>query len=149
MKFKPGDKVKCVKAEDSFDLLIENKIYTVSDVYKGLVSSEPLVHLCEFPTEGGFYADRFVLVSPYTTLTTSNSNQPGTSIQIGGSHYKDLPIQPVEFITKNNLTYLQGNVIKYITRYKNKNGLEDLKKAKHYIDLIIEMEYSEKEKKDE
>ena len=44
------------------------------------------------------------------------------------------------FSTENNLTYLQGNVIKYVTRYKDKNGLQDLQKAKHYIDMLIEME---------
>lgn len=58
--------------------------------------------------------------------------------QIGGSHYKDMAIQPTEYITKNNLGYIEGNIIKYISRYKSKNGLEDLKKARHYIDMLIE-----------
>lgn len=62
-------------------------------------------------------------------------------VQKGGSHYKDLAIQPIEYITKNNLSFGQGNVIKYITRYKNKNGLEDLEKAKHMIELMINLEY--------
>ena len=60
--------------------------------------------------------------------------------QVGGDHYSKLAIQPVEYITKNKLTYLQGNVVKYVTRYKDKNGVEDLQKAKHYIDLLIELE---------
>ena len=60
--------------------------------------------------------------------------------QVGGSHYKDFAIQPIEFIHKNNLSYIQGNIVKYICRYKDKNGLEDLKKAKHYIDILIELE---------
>ena len=60
--------------------------------------------------------------------------------QVGGDHYSKLAIQPVEYINKNNLSYLQGNVIKYVTRYKDKNGVEDLEKAKHYIDLLIELE---------
>jgi len=59
-------------------------------------------------------------------------------IQIGGSHYKDLAIQPIEYITQNNLPYIEGNIIKYVTRYKLKNGLEDLNKAKHYLDMLIE-----------
>lgn len=63
-------------------------------------------------------------------------------IQIGGNHYKNLKIQPIEFIMANNLNFCQGNAIKYITRYKSKNGLEDLQKAKHYIDLLIKLEYS-------
>lgn len=61
--------------------------------------------------------------------------------QIGGNHYKNLKIQPIEYIMANNLNYCQGNAIKYLTRYKDKNGLEDLKKAKHYIDILIQLEY--------
>ena len=64
--------------------------------------------------------------------------------QIGGSHYKDMIIQPTEFIHRNNLSFIQGNVIKYICRYKSKNGIQDLEKAKHYIDLLIEFEYDTK-----
>ena len=61
--------------------------------------------------------------------------------QVAGNHYKDLAIQPVEFIYKNNIGYLEGTVIKYICRHRAKNGLADLEKAKHYIELLIEMEY--------
>jgi len=60
--------------------------------------------------------------------------------QVGGDHYSKLAIQPVTYINANGLSYLQGNVIKYVTRYKDKNGLQDLEKAKHYIDMLIEME---------
>ncbi len=62
-------------------------------------------------------------------------------VQVGGDHYKNMAIQPIEFTHKNNLNFCQGNVIKYITRYKHKNGIEDLKKVKHYVDLLIELEY--------
>lgn len=58
--------------------------------------------------------------------------------QVGGSHYKDMSIQPIEYIIANKLGYIEGNIIKYISRYKSKNGLEDLKKAKHYLDILIE-----------
>lgn len=62
--------------------------------------------------------------------------------QVGGSHYKNMTIQPVEFIERNNLGFCVGNIIKYVCRYKDKNGIEDLKKARHYIDLLIEIEES-------
>lgn len=65
--------------------------------------------------------------------------------QQGGSHYKELAIQPVEYIMKNNLDYLQGNVIKYVTRHKSKNGVEDIMKAIHYLELILEMQYRGKQ----
>lgn len=57
--------------------------------------------------------------------------------QVGGSHYQ-LPIQPIEYIVKNDIPYREGNIIKYVTRYKNKNGKEDLLKAKHYLEMLIE-----------
>ena len=59
------------------------------------------------------------------------------SRQIGGSHYKKYPIQPYEFISKNNLSFYQGNVIKYVVRYLEKGGVEDLKKIIHYTELEI------------
>lgn len=61
--------------------------------------------------------------------------------QEGGNHYKDMAIQPVEFIHKNNIGFLAGNAIKYLVRYKAKNGKEDIKKAIHYCQLILELEY--------
>ena len=62
------------------------------------------------------------------------------STQVAGDHYKSLPIQPVEYIHANNIGYFEGNVIKYVSRWRSKNGVADLKKAKHYIDLLIELE---------
>jgi hypothetical protein len=61
--------------------------------------------------------------------------------QVGGNHYKDMPIQPIEYISVNGLSFLQGSVVKYVSRYKAKGGLQDLEKAKHCIDLMIEFEY--------
>jgi hypothetical protein len=58
--------------------------------------------------------------------------------QEGGSHYQKHKIQPYTFITANNLSFFQGNVIKYVIRYKDKNGIEDLKKIIHYCELEIE-----------
>lgn len=66
-----------------------------------------------------------------------------TQQQVGGSHYKNLAIQPVEYIHANGIGYFEGNVIKYVTRWREKNGFDDLQKAKHYIDLLIEMEGGE------
>lgn len=62
------------------------------------------------------------------------------SKQVAGNHYKDLPIQPVEYIHANAIGYFEGNVIKYVSRWRKKNGVADLEKAKHYIDLLIELE---------
>ena len=61
-----------------------------------------------------------------------------TERQEGGDHYQKHQIQPYTFITANNLSFFQGNVIKYVVRYKDKNGIEDLKKIIHYCELEIE-----------
>jgi len=58
--------------------------------------------------------------------------------QIGGSHYKFFPIQPYEFISKNGLTFFQGCVVKYVCRYIEKNGIQDLEKIIHYCELEIQ-----------
>lgn len=65
--------------------------------------------------------------------------------QIGGTHYKDCAIQPVEYIHANGIGYFEGCAIKYLTRWKSKGGVQDLEKAKHYIELLIELEAQEKQ----
>jgi len=61
--------------------------------------------------------------------------------QIGGSHYKKMKIQPSKFVIENELLFPEGNVIKYICRHRYKNGKEDLEKAVHFIEMIIERDY--------
>lgn len=60
--------------------------------------------------------------------------------QVGGDHYKKLAIQPVEYIHKNGISFIEGSVIKYVTRWRDKGGVKDLEKARHFIDLLIELE---------
>lgn len=55
-------------------------------------------------------------------------------------HYMKLKIQPVEFIHKNGISYIEGNIIKYVVRWRDKGGIDDLRKARHYLDMLIEME---------
>ena len=64
--------------------------------------------------------------------------------QVGGSHYKDCKIQPVEYIVGNDLTFLEGNIIKYVTRHRRKGeGRKDIEKVIHYAEMILEMEYKD------
>ena len=64
--------------------------------------------------------------------------------QVGGSHYKDCKIQPVEYIVGNDLTFLEGNIIKYVTRHRRKGeGKKDIEKVIHYAEMILEMEYKD------
>jgi hypothetical protein len=77
------------------------------------------------------------------TLTPKQLSTNPLDTQVGGNHYKDFKIQPVEFTIANNLDFIQGNVIKYITRHKTKNGIEDLKKVIHYAQLAAKLQYGE------
>jgi len=72
-------------------------------------------------------------------LKVHTSDLKATDKQIGGNHYKAYTIQPIEFIVKNKLNFIQGNVVKYICRYENKNGIEDLDKIIHYCELAKEL----------
>jgi len=66
--------------------------------------------------------------------TTANETQ------IGGDHYKAKSIQPWDFIAANQIGYFEGNIVKYVSRWRNKGGINDLKKARHYLDKLIELE---------
>jgi len=69
--------------------------------------------------------------------------------QVGGKHYIKYKIQPSKFVVENKLLYPEGSVIKYILRHQDKGGKEDLDKAKHFIDMIIERDYKDKKEKQE
>ena len=60
--------------------------------------------------------------------------------QVGGDHYRARGIQPIEYIHANNLGFCEGNVVKYVTRWKDKGGEDDLRKAIHYLELLIQLE---------
>jgi len=72
-------------------------------------------------------------------LKAHRSDLKATDKQIGGSHYTSFKIQPIEFISKNNLSFIQGCIIKYICRFDKKNGVEDLDKIIHYCELQKEL----------
>jgi hypothetical protein len=69
----------------------------------------------------------------------SESHSPLDS-QVGGNHYKTMKIQPMEYIVANDIGFAEGTAITYLSRWKSKNGIEDLKKARHTIELLIELE---------
>ena len=61
-------------------------------------------------------------------------------IQVGGDHYQKKAIQPVEYIQANGLGFCEGNIVKYVSRWKDKGGVKDLEKARHYLDILIQLE---------
>ncbi len=70
------------------------------------------------------------------------AKKKASEMEIGGSHYQ-MSIQPVEFITRNKIPFIEGNVIKYVCRHRQKNGVEDIDKAIHYLQLLKELEYGQ------
>jgi len=61
-------------------------------------------------------------------------------VQVAGTHYKSKAVQPWDYIVANNLGYLEGNIVKYVSRWKDKGGVDDLRKARHYLDKLIEVQ---------
>lgn len=100
-------------------------------------------------TEGQLHAEHQAkLASSFSfTGTIEDGKTPASesalSDQVGGQHYKTMAIQPVEFIEKNKIPYLEGNAIKYICRHASKGGVQDLDKAIHYLQLLKEMRYGD------
>ena len=95
----------------------------------------------------GVFADQEDFTKFLSTVECKSAATPAATsdpltVQIGGDHYKSLAIQPVAYIHANKIPFIEGSIIKYVTRWRNKGGLKDLEKAKHFIDLLIQLESS-------
>lgn len=127
-KFKVGDKVE--RIIDGCNNMPVGSVWTVSNVGDGF--------LCLKGSEDYVWSPyRFKLIQDQT-----QTYNPLVS-QEGGGHYKDKGIQPIQYTMQNKLSFCEGNVVKYISRYKNKNGIEDLAKVIHYALLAAYEEYGE------
>lgn len=93
------------------------------------------------PNGGGVINSRESLFKPYSEINCGSS----LSAQVGGNHYKGMEIQPVEFIYKNEIPYLEGSAIKYICRHRLKGGVKDIDKAIHFLEILKELEYKEED----
>lgn len=69
-----------------------------------------------------------------------HSQPTARDYQVGGTHYRDMAIQPFEYIYANSIGFAEGCIIKYVSRWRSKNGIEDLRKARHFLDLLIDAE---------
>jgi len=107
---------------DSLDYLVEKKRKEMADAE----------HIKQEKEAANLYNNKYKMADIEVGLTDLDSD-------IDPEHY-NLAIQPFDYIHDNNLGFAEGNVIKYITRWKQKNGIEDLKKAKQYIDMLIAKE---------
>ena len=83
---------------------------------------------------------QIIPVSEETLKEVNEFMSTVNKIQHGGTHYKDKTMQPWDYIAANGLGYFEGNVVKYVSRWRDKGGIEDLRKARHYLDKLIELE---------
>lgn len=94
-------------------------------------------------------AYRVIGTNPIQDLVTcaEEKHNPANpfAVQVAGDHYKKLKIQPIEFIHANGIPFAEGSVIKYVTRWRDKGGIKDLEKARHFLDLLIDLERKAKE----
>jgi len=72
-------------------------------------------------------------------MITPQSATAANTHQVGGDHYRSMAIQPWDYILSNGLGFAEGNIVKYVTRWQEKGGVDDLRKARHYLDKLIEM----------
>jgi hypothetical protein len=101
----------------------------------GLVSSKPAYDPTTQPA--AVTSARTSTVSP--PLKPSNMSEANKT-QVAGSHYKTKTIQPWDFIASNRLGYFEGNIVKYVSRWQDKGGVDDLRKAAHYLQKLIELQ---------
>ena len=140
-KFKVGDEVKIVKLDKTIKHFgggeMMSPVGTKTFVTYVNVTGEEVEIDADIYS---YHADDFTLVKN-EVLETQVYNP--LVAQEGGGHYKNRGIQPLEYTMKNNLSFCEGNVVKYISRYKSKNGIEDLAKVIHYALLASYEEYGE------
>ena len=125
--FKKGDKVR--RTGDDWGTVEQGQVYEVAGLLNP-ISMKLVGHSFSFDPRA------FELVLEVAKTKASDT-------QVGGNYYTTLAIQPMEYSMANKLDACQHTVVKYITRFREKNGLQDLLKAKHTIDLLIEREYKD------
>lgn len=104
---------------------------------------EPLSRLAHLQLEPST-DERKITCGTTLMLDKSEATRRPLGLQIGGKHYKAMKIQPVEYIHANQIPFIEGSIIKYLSRWRDKGGVQDLQKAKHFIDLLIELENNAK-----
>ena len=142
-KFKVGDKVQVINHKNTVDRFGGNTIGFPQIGLAGVVNK--VTNHCV-----GIFNYMYLMdANDVELLETSDQCMEETQVynpliaQEGGGHYKDRGIQPLEYTMQNNLSFCEGNVVKYISRYKSKNGIEDLAKVIHYALLASYEEYGE------
>lgn len=137
-KFSPGDKVILAYPECEAHKAIENFIGYVEEAY------ETECTIYKENAEEGFWVKNseieLIQKASVVKILKEQEEKPQSALdkQVGGGHYKDKGIQPIQYIFANNLGFCEANIVKYASRWKEKNGIQDLEKIIHYTELLIE-----------
>lgn len=135
----PPERILSLK-DDSLGVIVPNSLQydRNTPTLTSALSSKPT-------TSAPSYAESVIARGQLESALSGLSGKSSlpTGLQVGGLHYKKMPIQPVEFVHANGIPFIEGCVIKYVCRWRGKGGLEDLRKAKHFIDILIELEEKE------
>lgn len=141
IEFKVGDKVKVIKSNNTDEWFDVER----DDIFGIVASVHNYAYYVKIDGYESIYDNGwFAFDSKHLELVEIQVEHYNPLVsQEGGGHYKDKGIQPLEYTMKNNLSFCEGNVVKYISRYKSKNGIEDLAKVIHYALLASYEEYGE------
>lgn len=116
----------------------QNIAYSVCNFIDAYIKGKTTVGTVEHPCDNNVIKRLKQLIKDTTKSKTENT---ANGQQVDGNHYQT-EIQPWDFIEANKLTFIEGNIVKYVTRHRKKNGVRDLMKAKHYLEKLIEIEQS-------
>ena len=114
-------------------------VVTESPLIRGLCATTGCSNRGYFNDDDAYCVTCTVAINHHARAS-SQRHELAMESQVGGNHYSKLAIQPVEYIHKNKIPFIEGSVIKYVTRWRDKGGIKDLQKAKHFIELLIELE---------
>ena len=147
-KFKVGDKVQVIEDNSTTAWFNIETQYILGEIVEVISYSSDPVYLVKVEGYTGIYDNgAFKFRNKHLKLVNQCKEETQTYnpliAQEGGGHYKNRGIQPLEYTMKNSLSFCEGNVVKYISRYKSKNGIEDLAKVIHYTLLSAYEEYGE------
>ena len=147
-KFRVGDKVQVIEDNNTTAWFNVETQYILGDIVKVVSYCSDPVYLVKVEGYIGVHDNgAFKFRNKHLKLVNQCKEETQTYnpliAQEGGGHYKNRGIQPLEYTMQNNLSFCEGNVVKYISRYKSKNGIEDLAKVVHYALLASYEEYGE------
>ena len=147
-KFRVGDKVQVIEDNNTTVWFNVETQYILGEIVKVISYYSEPAYLVKVEGHTGVHDNgAFKFRNKHLKLVDQRKEETQVYnplvAQEGGGHYKDRGIQPLEYTMKNNLSFCEGNVVKYISRYKSKNGIEDLAKVVHYALLAAYEEYGE------